>query len=243
MAIVYLVEDNEPLARLVQMVLHDAGIAVTHFGDGQTAKDALEQTVPDLVILDLKLPRVTGSELCRWMRSRADLADVPVVAITASMDSQDRYMLFQEGVDDFLTKPFDSFELLLRVRNRLKRAQKTAERGPRALRVGDVLLDLDTLDLRAGSRSCRLTQSEFAILRFLMERPDKPVDVETLLTQALGYPPRQGNPEIVRTHVKHLRAKIEDDPSEPTRVVTLHGLGYMIKAEVVQPAEALSAVS
>ncbi len=233
MARIVIIEDNQPLANLVGAVLEEEGHEVTIFSEGMAARRGLEETRADLIILDLNVPGLSGIDLCHWLRHASNQSDVPIVAITGSHETRDRYKMFSEGADDFLTKPFDTFELVLRVRNRLRRrvAEQAVAIPDRSLRVGDIEIDLETHDLRVGSRAMRLTQSEFSILHYLMQRADRPVGVDILLAEALDYPSTIGNPEVVRTHVRNLRTKLEDDPAMPTRLVNLPRLGYMIKSE------------
>ncbi|MBM3267903.1 MAG: response regulator transcription factor [Candidatus Sericytochromatia bacterium] len=243
MALVWIAEDDDCLVDLLHFVLEQAGFSVEAFNDGGAVLQAVAERLPDLLVLDLGLPRVDGHRVCEALRQNPLTSFLPVLILTGRKDVADRYRSFANGADDYLTKPFDGLELILRIRNRLRRARLVSG-GPveERLRVGDVELDLANHRVRAGSRSSQLTGSEFAILRMLMSSPGRAVDVEALLTEALGYPPRLGNPEILRTHVRNLRQKLEDDPGRPRRLINLPRLGYLVNAEPALDADRIVAL-
>ena len=233
---VWVLDDDKSLLGLYRFLLEEEGFAVSAF---TTAKDLLEKIHdgrPDLVIVDLGLPDADGIEVCREIRHTSGLENVPLMVVTASQEISDRYMTLATGADDFLTKPVDNTELVLRVRNLMRRAGAQApdsqvgyQNGQhQVLRALDLELDTRTYEVSVDTRVETLTSSEFAILEHLMEHPGEPVSVESLLVDALGYPPRLGNPEVLRTHVRHLRRKIEHDPESPRRLVNRPRLGYMI---------------
>ncbi len=232
MALVWIVEDDVQMQELLEFVLEQAGFVIEKFTDGASVVSESAKRLPDLVVLDIGLPTRDGHQVCEALRADPRSEFLPIIVVTARADTADRYRMFAMGADDFMTKPFDNLELILRIKNRLRRqAASEAPARQDILRVGDVELDLSTHQIRAGVRSGQLTQSEFAILRHLLSRPGRAVDVETLLVEALGYPPRLGNPEILRTHIRNIRQKIEDDTTEPRRLINLPRLGYLISTE------------
>jgi DNA-binding response OmpR family regulator len=180
------------------------------------------QKHPDLVILDLMLPKMSGYELCR--RVRAEGLTTPILMLTARGEEGDRVLGLDLGADDYVTKPFSLRELLARVRALLRRAQP-----PRTLidelRVNDVAIDFRKYEATAGGRPLELTRREFQLLRVLASRPGEVITRSELLDQVWGlddYPTTR----TVDTHIASLRAKIERDPANPERLLTMRGVGY-----------------
>lgn len=236
MSDVWVLDDDKSLLGLYRFLLEEEGFAVEAFVAARELLDRLSSGHPDLVIVDLGLPDGNGIEVCREIRRTPGLENVPLMVVTASQEISDRYMTLATGADDFLTKPVDNTELVLRVRNLMRRAHSSGT-GPlggtsngrhEMIRALDLELDTRTYEVTVESKVETLTPSEFAILKLLMEHAGEPVSVESLLVDALGYPPRLGNPEVLRTHVRHLRRKIEADPEYPRRLVNRPRLGYMI---------------
>jgi DNA-binding response OmpR family regulator len=190
--------------------------------DGEAGYGMIGQKRPDLVILDLMLPKMSGYELCR--RVRAEGVTTPILMLTARGEEGDRVLGLDLGADDYVTKPFSLRELLARVRALLRRAQP-----PRALidelRVNDVAIDFRKYEATAGGRPLDLTRREFQLLRVLASRPGEVVTRPDLLDQVWGlddYPTTR----TVDTHIASLRAKIERDPANPERLLTMRGVGY-----------------
>lgn len=247
---VWVLDDDKSVLGLYRFLLEEEGYAVSAFSAARELLEGLPTARPDMVIVDLGLPDASGIEVCRQIRHTPGLENVPLVVVTASHELSDRYTTLATGADDFLTKPVDNTELVLRVRNLMRRATGGPASVPAAdgghggpgghdghdghkghhdvLQALDMELYLRTYEVSVDSRVEALTPSEFAILRHLMERSGEPVSVETLLVEALGYPPRLGNPEVLRTHVRHLRRKIESNPETPRRLLNRPRLGYMV---------------
>ncbi len=225
---VWIVDDDRSLRNLYSFILEQEGFSTESFGSSEEVLLRLRAGPPDILLLDLGLPDGDGQSVCRAFREGGASADTPIVVVTGSPDIADRYRSLAGGADDYLTKPIDHMELVLRMRNLLKRAAGHLGHDPDVLREGELELDLRNHELRAGERRVQLTPSEFAILRHLLERVGCPVATETLLTEALGYPPRLGNPEVLRAHVKKLRRKIEVNPDTPRYIVNRPRLGYMV---------------
>ena len=221
---ILVVEDDETVAKVVQRYLEREGFHVEHVGDGGIALARLQQETPDLIVLDLMLPGVDGREVCRRVRA---VSDVPIIMLTALGDTADRIAGLETGADDYLAKPFSPRELVARVKNVLRR---TAAGGGAGAGGGD-RLDVDGITLDRKSRevtvegtSVDLTQREFDLLAFLMEHPKEVFRREVLLEHVWGY--TFGDTSTVTVHVRRLREKIEPDPSNPTFVQTVWGVGY-----------------
>ncbi len=230
MAKIWVVEDDEQLQNIICLVLEEDGHSVEVFSDGRSALAALAACDADLVVLDIGLPGLDGFDICKLVRDHPKHQTIPIVVVTGRHDSGDRYRMFVEGADDFLTKPFDSFELLVRIRNRLKRSPLRSQLEQEPLGVGTLELDMHNRQIQVGARRAQLTELECAILGHLLKHPGRAVATETLLVEALGYPRNLGNPDIVRTHIRHLREKIEADPSNPRILRNIPRLGYFIDA-------------
>lgn len=168
-----------------------------------------------------------GHALCRSIRSDGRFRHLPILWVVRESSPLDLYEAFNVGVSDYVASPTDPLEVILRLRTLLRRA---ARREPaRRLALGETILDLDAHEVQAGERHATLTPRETAILRHLAARQGQPSTTEELLVEALGYPPRQGNPEVVRTHVRHLREKLETDPAHPVFLVNVPRVGYSLR--------------
>jgi DNA-binding response OmpR family regulator len=219
---ILVVEDDATVAEVVARYLTREGYAVDRVADGGVALARLQQSTPDLIVLDLMLPGVDGREVCRRVRA---VSDVPIIMLTALGETGDRIAGLEIGADDYLAKPFSPRELVARVKNVLRRAG-TAGDGPAAdvLEVDGITLNRRSRQVTVGGAPVDLTQREFDLLAFLMEHPAEVFRREVLLEHVWGY--TFGDTSTVTVHVRRLREKIEPDPSAPTFVQTVWGVGY-----------------
>jgi DNA-binding response OmpR family regulator len=222
MSRILVIEDDPAILRGLADSLKRESHDVLTAADGEAGYGMIGQKHPDLVILDLMLPKMSGYELCR--RVRAEGVTTPILMLTARGEEGDRVLGLDLGADDYVTKPFSLRELLARVRALLRRAQP-----PRTLidelRVNDVAIDFKKYEATAGGRPLELTRREFQLLRVLASRPGEVVTRPELLDQVWGlddYPTTR----TVDTHIASLRAKIERDPASPERLLTMRGVGY-----------------
>ncbi|MGS2614870.1 response regulator transcription factor [Micromonospora sp. LZ34] len=220
---VLVVDDDRTVSDVVCRYLEHAGYRVDHVGDGAAALAAVAAEPPDLVVLDLMLPVLDGLEVCRRLRARPD--GVPIVMLTARGDEADRILGLQLGADDYLGKPFSPRELVLRVRSVLRRAG-----GEPPGTVPEVLVD-GGLEVLTGPRIARLhgrelalTLREFDLLAHLMRHPARAFRRAELLERVWGW--SFGDQSTVTVHVRRLREKVEADPADPRRIVTVWGVGY-----------------
>ena len=219
-----LVVDDEPIVReVVVRYLEREGYATLEAGDGDDARALVERELPDLVVLDVMLPGTDGLELCRWIRSHSEL---PVIMLTARGEEADRIVGLELGADDYVTKPFSPRELVARVRTVLRRA-RAAEVPPERLSFGDVQLDAATRDVQKAGLEVRLTAKEFDLLWFLASHPRRVFARDQLMSRVWGYEAALDT-GTVTVHVRRLREKIEDDPSEPRHLQTVWGVGYRL---------------
>ena len=221
-----LVVDDEPIVReVVVRYLEREGHETLEAEDGDHAREKIERAHPDLVVLDVMLPGTDGLELCRWIRSRSEL---PVIMLTARGEEADRIVGLELGADDYVTKPFSPRELAARVRSVLRRASSTAP-PPERLTFGDVELERQTREAHKAGASIRLTVKEFDLLWFLASHPRRVFSRDQLMASVWGYTAALDT-GTVTVHVRRLREKIEDDPSRPTYIQTVWGVGYRLAA-------------
>jgi len=219
-----LVVDDEPMVRdVLARYLAKEGFAVDTAEDGETALAAYERTGPDLVLLDLMLPRIDGLEVFRRIRERGPVA---VIMLTAKGEETDRVVGLELGADDYVTKPFSPREVVARVRAVLRRAgvRVTAPHGD-VLAFGDLEIDGPRREVRNRGEPVRLTRKEFDLLYVLASQPGTTFTRSQLLEEVWDFA-WDGDTATVTVHVRRLRQKIEADPSNPTHLVTVWGVGY-----------------
>jgi DNA-binding response OmpR family regulator len=226
-----LVEDDEAIAAAVREHLEAAGYRLHHAADGPAGLAALERQPWDLVLLDGVLPGLDGWDLCRRLRQHD--TEVPVIMLSARSSEAHRVLGLELGADDYLAKPFSMLELVARVRAQLRRVEawrKHAAAATPALRFGPFELDLARRRLLRAGQEVALTLREHDLLAFLVRHRGQPFSRGELLAHVWGAG-FDGYEHTVNSHINRLRAKIEDDPREPRRIVTVWGLGYRFEAE------------
>lgn len=219
-----MVDDDENVAEVVARYLGREGFEVETVGDGRVAVDRALADPPDLVVLDLMLPGMDGLEVCRRLRA---LAPVPVIMLTARGDEADRVIGLELGADDYVAKPFSPKELVARVRAVLRRATgplAPPPGGPLVLEDADLRVDVAARQAWRNGELIGLTAREFELLVFLMRHPRQAFRREDLLQHVWGT--RYGDTSTITVHVRRLREKIEPDPSSPTCIATVWGVGY-----------------
>lgn len=226
---ILLIEDDRTLAPLVCRFLEGHGLEVAWAEDGEVGWGAFEAEPPDLVVLDLMLPGRDGLTLCRQIR--AEDREVGILMLTARGDEVDRVVGLEIGADDYLTKPFSLRELLARIRAILRRTAGPAEAaGAGARRIGPFVLDPERRTLSRKGRPIDLTRSELDILELLTRRPGRVYRRDELLEGVRGGE-TDAFDRAVDTHIRNLRCKLEEDPSDPRLIVTVWGVGYRWAAE------------
>ena len=218
---VLVVEDDPEIADVLRRSLRQEGYEVRTSADGIEALDVATGFIPDLVVLDLGLPRLDGVEVCRRLRAEGD---VPILMLTARAETEDRVGGLDSGADDYLVKPFQRSELLARIRALLRRRPP---RGAASLQVGDLSLNPDTREVRRGERELELTNREFELLEFLMRNERLVVSRERLLDDVWGYDPMAAT-NTIDVFVSNLRRKLEAG-GEPRLLHTKRGAGYVLK--------------
>ena len=220
---ILVIEDEASIAEIVALYLGRAGYNVTSVADGDAALKALSVDLPDLVVLDLMLPRVGGLEITRWLRDRGD---TPIIMLTARREVADRIAGLEMGADDYVVKPFSPQELVSRVRAVLRRTgASTAPLDEEALEYGDIRIEPRTRRVVVDGQDRHLSAREFDLLWTLARHPRLVFNRTQLLDQVWGYT-EYVDPSTVTVHVRRLREKIERDPSNPRHVQTVWGVGY-----------------
>jgi two-component system response regulator RegX3 len=221
---ILVVEDEEAIADSLTFSLRSEGFDVEAVSDGETALEAARREAYDVMILDLMLPGISGVEVCR--RVRAESA-IPIVMLTARTAEVDRVIGLEAGADDYVPKPFSMAELISRVRAILRRRE--LDRGAVVRRVGDLELDLERRRICVDGEDVPLTPSEFRLLAYLMTHAGRVCSRRELM-QHLWESAFVGDERAIDVHVANLRRKIERNPQDPSRIVTVRGAGYMVAA-------------
>ncbi|MCU0868309.1 MAG: response regulator transcription factor [Burkholderiales bacterium] len=226
---ILLVEDDDAIADTLRLHLEQAGFRLTHERDGAAALERVAQDTWDLVLLDLMLPGADGWDVCRHLRARRP--DVPVIMLSARSAEAHRVLGLELGADDYLAKPFSMLELVARVRALLRRVQvaRGVRDAPVELRFGRFRLDPVERRLHDGDTTIALTHREHDLLTFLARHPGRTFSREELLRRVWGSG-FDGYEHTVNSHINRLRTKIEDDPRDPRRIVTVWGVGYRFEA-------------
>jgi DNA-binding response OmpR family regulator len=219
---ILVVDDDETVSEVVARYLARDGFAVERVADGYAALAADERDPPDLIVLDLMLPGLPGLEVCRRLRARSD---VPIVMLTARGEEADRIVGLEVGADDYVVKPFSPRELALRVASVLRRYRRVEEQpAPAPLVDDDLRLDPASRSATLGDQPLALTVREFDLLAYFLRHPGRVFDRAELLRRVWDWD--FGDQSTVTVHVRRLRQKIEEEPSNPRRIVTVWGVGY-----------------
>jgi two-component system, OmpR family, response regulator RegX3 len=223
---VLIVEDEPAVRDALDYSLRGEGFDVDAAPDGEAGLRAAQGGDYDVVILDLMLPKMSGTEVCRRLRSESA---VPIIMLTAKGAELDRVLGLEIGADDYVTKPFSMAELVGRIRAILRRRQLDRSGATSTLRVGDLELDPIRHEIRIGGEPKRLTPSEFKLLLLLAQDPERVFSRREIM-QHLWDSTYVGDQRACDIHISNLRQKIEDDPGNPARVVTVRGVGYKLTA-------------
>lgn len=229
---ILVVDDDEEVLGTVDRALQREGHNVITATSAAQARSLIREVLPDLLVLDIMMPETSGLELCAELRADPAYGTLPILFLTAMWRTDDIVRGLDAGGDDYLTKPFELKELKARVRALLRRSGPPAEPANtnEALSAGGLVLDPTTYQVTTRELGAvQLTSTEFRLLQHLVGAPGQAHSVRDLLDAVWEYPPGTGDADLVRAHIRNLRAKIEPDSSTPVYVVTIHGVGYMVR--------------
>lgn len=219
---ILIVEDENAIRYLLRENLEYEGYEVLEAADGLKGLEMIEKDMPDLILLDLMLPHMSGMEVCKRLRSTGNT--VPVIMITARSQQMDKVIGLKSGADDYITKPFDILELCARIEALLRRTGKPSE-STKLFHVGKVEIDFQAGVVRRDQEETELTRMESELLRYLILNEGKILTREQILADVWGHDYLLSM-RTIDTHVTHLRKKIEGNPAEPQHILTVHRVGY-----------------
>ena len=220
---ILVVDDEKRIVEILKAYLERDGYRVIAAYDGRSALELARNNSPDLIILDLMLPEVSGWDVCRELRKETD---VPIIMLTARDDTTDKIIGLELGADDYVTKPFDPKEIISRVRAVLRRSDvKPVSKS--TINVGEIMIDTNKRLVRRGDWNIELTPIEFDILRVMAENPGRVYSRMQLLDKVQGDA-YEGYERTVDSHIKNLRKKLELDPEHPRYIITIYGVGYKL---------------
>ncbi|MFP4499227.1 MAG: response regulator [Vulcanimicrobiota bacterium] len=227
MAKILVVDDEKTMVDIIKYGLEKAGFDVITAYDGEEALKLARSASPDLMVLDLMLPRIDGYEVCRVIYS--ELA-IPIIMLTAKDEEIDKILGLELGADDYMTKPFSPRELVARVKAQLRREKRIARKSvTEEQKIGDLKINLNKREVFRGELKLELTPKEFDLFAYMLQNKNIALKRETLLERVWGYD-YYGDPKIVNVTVARLREKLEKDPSNPGYITTVRGVGYMFQS-------------
>jgi len=217
---ILVVDDDESLRDTVALMLEQEGFQPVTAADGRTGFEQAMMLKPDLALVDLRMPGMTGIEICKQLR--AAHVETPIIVLSAVGDEIDKVLLLEIGADDYVVKPFGARELIARIRAVLRRSSAEARK---VMHFGEIEVDLDRRVVLRNNEEIKLTPAEYNLLAYFLHHPDRPLTRDLILSTVWGYSTSIST-RTVDAHVLKLRQKIESDPEVPRHIVTVHGVGY-----------------
>jgi two-component system, OmpR family, response regulator VicR len=223
---VLVVDDEKLIVKGIRFSLEQDGMEVDCAYDGEEALEAAKKKEYDVVLLDVMLPKITGFEVCQQIR---EFSSMPIIMLTAKGDDMDKILGLEYGADDYITKPFNILEVKARIKAIMRRStKKAAETQAKVIKFEDLKIDCESRRVYVGNKEVNLTAKEFDLLELLIFNPNKVYSRENLLNIVWGYD-YPGDVRTVDVHIRRLREKIEDNPSEPKYIHTKWGVGYFFQ--------------
>ena len=217
---ILVIDDDASLRDTVAMLLENEGYRAVTASEGRSGYEQALTLRPDLVVVDLRLPGLSGIEICKQLRA-ANIA-TPIIVLSAMADELDKVLLLEIGADDYVVKPFGARELAARIRAVLRRS--SAETC-KVVHIGQLEVDIERRIVKRGGEEVKFTPAEYNLLKFFIQNPDRPLTRDTILNQVWGYS-FLSNTRTVDAHVVRLRHKLEEDPNAPRHILTVHRVGY-----------------
>lgn len=227
---ILVVDDELDIVKVVRAYLERGGFRVITASDGQQALAAFRHEKPDLIVLDLNLPRMDGLDVCRAIRRESD---TPIIMLTARVEEADKLIGLEIGADDYIVKPFSPREVVARVRTVLRRSSGAAADQPASISIGDLVIDPIKHEVQLAGRSIDLTPMEFTLLQTLAARPGRAFSRMDLLEAAQGES-YEGYERSIDVHIKNLRQKLGDEPRNPKYILTVYGIGYKFNEDLIR---------
>lgn len=231
---VLVIDDEQHILDLVSINLNMSGYEVDIAKDGAEGLAKAKTTNYDAIIVDVMMPKLDGYTVCEQLRSNSSTKETPIIMITAKSTLDDKVKGFDSGADDYITKPFEPQELLVRLKALMRRSKKPIPQDKKIkeiLAAGDLKLYPDVLKISIKDREVSLTPIEFEIIYCLLQHTDQPVKLSNILLEVWGYQEDE-NPDMLRVHFRHLRQKMEENPKQPKYLITVMNVGYRL---AVQP--------
>ncbi len=222
---ILVVDDEELLVKGIKFNLQNDGYEVISGSNGLEAIELAQAQIPDLIILDVMMPQMDGLTACARIR---EFSDVPIILLTAKTEDMDKLMGFDQGADDYLTKPFNILELKARIRALLRRTAKSNDETAEHMTIGSITLDLSARNAYRSGTLVDLTAKEFDVIEFLMRNPNRVYSREALLDTIWAYEYRS-DIRTVDVHIRRLREKLEENPADPKYIMTKWGVGYYFR--------------
>lgn len=228
---VLIVEDERAVARGLEYALQQEGFSVLLAESGARALELARSKEPKLILLDIRLPDISGFDVCRQLRSEGQRQ--PILMVTARDEVVDRVVGLELGADDYIVKPYDLRELVARIHAHLRRVYGDLGQPGAASKIafGEVEIDMERLSVTRSGHPVYLTPTEFRLLRCLASHPGIPLARHALIEAVWGYAGELGSQRTIDAHIRHLREKLEDDPAAPRWILTVRGLGYKLNSE------------
>ena len=225
--LILIVEDEQPIVDILKFILEKEGYKVIAALDGNEGLKLALQKEPDLILLDIMLPGIDGYEVCRKVREKSS---VPIIMLTARDEEVDKVLGLELGADDYITKPFSNRERMARIKANLRRISNDGDAASDITRIGNLSIDGSRYEVIKNNEVIDLTLREFELVKFLAQQQGKIFSREMLLEKVWGYD-YYGDVRTVDVTVRRLREKIEDDPANPTYIITKRGVGYYFRKE------------
>jgi phosphate regulon transcriptional regulator PhoB len=226
---ILVVDDEKDILELVSYNLKKEGFAVSIFSDGEAALKHIRKDRIDLILLDIMLPGIQGTELCRMLKSDERTSEIPIIMLTAKSEELDKVLGLELGADDYITKPFSPRELIARIKAVLRRTRDKPARE-KIIKVRSLEINIDTYGVKKKGKPINLSATEFKLLLYLVQRKGRVFNRDMLL-DAVWKDEAFVEPRTVDVHIRRLRSQIEDDPSNPLYIRTRRGIGYYFEAE------------
>jgi DNA-binding response OmpR family regulator len=233
---ILIVDDQPEVITLLTFPLIHEGFSVRSATTPAEALEKIFEKTPNLLILDILMPQMDGLTFCRKLRDEYKYNNLPILFLSALGKTDHVVNGLNAGGDDYISKPFEVRELIARVKAQLRRVISPTGGGNAILKVGDLVLDGKSYEVRTPKLSAHLTATEYKLVRYMAERAEKVISYGELLQAIWSYPPDSGDPDLVRTHMRNIRAKLERDPDVKDYFHTVHGTGYMFRVSKKEKA-------